>query len=146
MPTRLGEEYSINWRGIPPHMLREDIPVWMKFIEKYYIQFDKIYYDVAVGGPFLSELDKKDPLKRMWQYNNSKRLDALAIVGKEAWIIEVTSTPGLRAIGQLLTYVALWQEDDPLGLIERPILVCSAMDTDLLSSAAKYGISAYIMP
>lgn len=126
-------------------MLREDVPVWLKFLELYHQQFEKVYFDVLVGGPYLSAEEEKQPLKRMWRYNNSKRLDAVAKLKNEIWIIEVASVPGLRAIGQLLTYVALWQEDDPFGLIEKPVLVCSAVDTDLISSASKFGIVTYVI-
>lgn len=145
MPTYLGNPQSTLWRGNPPHMLREDIPTWLKFINQYYGQFESIYYDVLVGGPFLSPEEEKDPLKWMWRYNNSKRLDAVAKLKSEIWLIEVSSRPGLRAIGQLMTYVALWQEDDPFQIIERPVLVCEAIDTDLIYSASKYNIQTIVV-
>ena len=127
-------------------MLAEDVPVWFRFLDRYGSQFEELYYDTLVGGPALSKEEEKDGMKRMWRYNNSKRLDAVGKLKNEVWIIEVSARPGLRALGQLLTYVALWQEDDPFGLIERPILVCEAVDTDLISSAAKYGIQTYVIP
>lgn len=146
MPTHLGKKYLTTWRGRPPHMLQEDVPVWTKFIDKYSAYFKAIYYDVLVGGPSISAEEEKEPMKWMWRYNNSKRLDAVALLDKEVWIIEVASRPGLRAVGQLMTYVALWQEDDPLGLLEKPVLVCEHIDTDLIASAAKYGIQTIAMP
>lgn len=126
-------------------MLREDFPVWFRFLAKYDTLFREIYYDVLVGGPYLTPDELKDPLKRMWQYNNSKRLDAVIKVETETWLVEVSSRPGLRAIGQLMAYVAMWQDDDPFGLIERPILVCEFIDTDLIHAASKYGISTYVV-
>lgn len=146
MPTTLGTEYPTNWKGTPPHMLREDVPVWQRFQGKYSVLWKKLYLDVLVGGPFLSAEEEKDNMKRMWRYNNSKRLDALAVLENGVWIIEVTASPGLRALGQLLTYVSLWQDDDPLSLIETPVLVCETLDTDLISSAAKFGIVTYLLP
>lgn len=145
MPTTLGNPYPINYGGTPPHMLREDVPVWSKFQEKYSSLWKALYLDVLVGGPALTKEEEKDSFKRMWRYNNSKRLDALAVLEKEVWIIEVASKPGLRSLGQLLTYVSLWQEDDPFGLIEKPVLVCEVIDTDLISSAAKYGILTFVI-
>ena len=146
MPTTLGNEYPTTWQGTPPHMLREDVPVWHRFQERYSSLWKKLYLDVLVGGPFLSPGEEKDNMKRMWRYNNSKRLDALAVLENEVWIIEVTAAPGLRALGQLLTYVSLWQDDDPLSFIETPIIVCETIDTDLIASAAKYGIVTYVLP
>ena len=146
MPTQLGKTYSVNWRGHPPHMLFPDVPVWYSWLETYGSIIDELYYDCLLGGPWLSDQDKKDPLKRMWNYNLSKRADAIAIVGPEVWIIEVATSPGLRAVGQLLTYQNLWMEDPKIILPEKLVLVCSAIDTDLLSSAARYGILTYVTP
>ena len=145
MPTTLGPEYLPSFSGNPPHMLREDIPVWDKFREKYSPLWKKLFLDVLVGGPSLTPDEEKDGLKRMWRYNNSKRLDAVALLENEVWIIEVASNPGLRSLGQLMTYVALWQDDDPLGLLEIPVLVCEIQDTDLTMSATKYGIQTFVI-
>lgn len=146
MPTVLGRPYNTSWRGSPPHMLKEDVPIWLRFLDKYGDFYPGVYYDVAVGGPELSKEELEDPLKRMWLYNNSKRIDAVIKLPEEVMIIEVATRPGLRAIGQLLTYVSLWQEDDPWGLIERPYLISEHVDKDLIRSAAKYGISTIIVP
>lgn len=146
MPTQLGRPYSTGWLGSPPHMLREDVPIWQRFLSKYGAFYPEVYYDVAVGGPPLTKEELTDPIKKMWQYNNSKRIDAVIKLPEEVMIIEVSTTPGLRAIGQLLTYTALWQEDDPWGLIEKPYLVLEHMDKDLIRSASKYGIGVIVMP
>ena len=145
MPTTLGPEYQTSFAGNPPHMLREDIPIWNKFRLKYSSLWKRLFLDVLVGGPVITKEEELDGLKRMWRYNNSKRLDALAVTDQDVWIIEVSANPGLRALGQLLTYVSLWQDDDPFGMIERAVLVCETVDTDLLHSAAKYGILIYVM-
>lgn len=145
MPTNLGEPTTIDWRGTPPHMLREDIPVWSIFMDKYGSLFLRVYYDTLVGGPWLTPEEEKDRLKWMWRYNNSKRPDIIAERETEVWIIEVATRPGLRAIGQLLTYSALWLEDPKINKLEKMVLVAQAIDTDLISAASKYGISTYII-
>lgn len=146
MPTTLGPKYDTQWRGSPPHMLSQDIPVWYRYLEKYSDLFLALYYDVFLGGPVLTPTQQRDPLWRMWRANNAKRADAVAELEDEVWIIEVATRPGLRAIGQLMTYLALWQEDPPIPKIEIPVLVCEEVDTDLIASAAKYGIKTYVTP
>jgi len=146
MPTRLGPSYDVLWRGSPPHMLATDIPVWYRFLEKWGFLFTALYYDVLLGGPVLSQAQEEDPYWRMWRANTSKRADAIAELETELWIIEVARRPGLRSIGQLMTYMALWTEDPKITKIEVPVLVCEALDTDLIASAAKYGISTYVTP
>ncbi|MBA7607360.1 hypothetical protein ES703_14519 [subsurface metagenome] len=127
-------------------MLKPDVPVWYRFLEKWGHVIINLYYDCMLGGPALSPEEAKDPFKRMWRANLAKRADAIAELEKEVWIIEVSDTPGLRAIGQLLTYLSLWQEDPAIAKIERAVLVCNFVDTDLIASAAKYGIITYVMP
>lgn len=146
MPTELGRKYQLDWRGDPPHMLKPDVPVWYRFLEKWGFGFQSLWYDCALGGPWLSAEDLRDPMKVMWRANLVKRADAVAELEDAVWIIEVASFPGLRAIGQILTYMSLWQEDPKIDKIERGILVCSGLDTDLIASAAKYGIRVFYLP
>ena len=146
MPTELGKAYDIDWRGKPPHMLQTDIPVWYRFLTKWGFSFINLYYDCAVGGQFYSEKALEDKYIKMWSRLNAKRIDAVGESSKAVWIIEVATSPGLRAIGQLLVYRNLWNEDPK---IEKPVLialVCSVFDPDILSSAAALNIQSYVMP
>lgn len=127
-------------------MLSTDIPVWYRFLEKWGSLFTALYYDVLLGGPFLSPKQELDSYWRMWRANVSKRADAIAELENEVWIIEVAKRPGLRAIGQLMTYINLWIEDPKIEKLEIPVLVCEELDTDLISSAARYGMRTYVMP
>ncbi len=145
MPTSLGRSYTIGWRGNPPHMLKPDVPVWYRFLEKYESYFEKLYYDCLLGGPTLTEEQLKDPMLRMYRSNYSKRADTIAELSDQIWIIEVAERPGLRAVGQLQVYRSLWVEDSPILKPEKMVLVATAVDQDLLASAARMGIEIYIV-
>ncbi len=146
MPTHLGKSFEIDWRGRPPHMLDQDIPVWYRFLENYGFMFQNLYYDVFVGGPWYSEEKLKDPLFYAWRALNAKRIDALAETEKDLWLIEVNSNPGLRAVGQLQVYLKLWEEDPKIDKPVQLVLVCAVVDPDLLSAASSLGILSYVMP
>jgi len=146
LPTYLGKSFSIDWRGRPPHMLDTDIPVWYRFLRVYGHLFNKLYYDCFVGGPWHTEEELEDPMTRMWRANTAKRLDALAVLEDEIWIIEVASAPGLRSVGQLQSYRVLYLEDPKFDKIEKMILVLEHIDQDVISAAAAYGILCYSMP
>ena len=146
MPTTLGKPYSIDWRGYPPHMLFADVPVWYSWLEIYGKYIDKLYYDCLLGGPWMTEEALQDKLTYQWAYNNSKRADAIAELENEVWIIEVATSPGLRAVGQLLSYLSLWVEDPKIEKQEKMVLVCAELDTDLIACAARYGIITYVTP
>ncbi len=145
MPTDLGKSYALDWRGDPPHMLKRDIPVWYRFLESWGPGFLNLYYDCLLGGPFLTQEEKKDPLKWMWRVNLAKRADAIAELEDELWIIEVAPDPGLRVIGQLQTYRALWLRDPKINKIERMILVSEVPNEDLFDAASMFGISIYLI-
>ena len=145
MPTDIGKPYPLTWRGKPPHMLDRDIPVWYRFLEKFGDPFTALYYDVLLGGPFLTPEEKKDPLKRDWQYLLSKRMDVLAELRDEIWIIEVVHVCGMRSLGQVQTYHALWLQDPKIDKPPVKVLVTETIDEDLLSSAGVQGISVFII-
>ena len=145
MPTTLGQKYLTTWRGSPPHMLAPDVPVWWRFLDKYGEYFQTLYYDSLLGGPFLTPEEEQDPLQRMWRFNTSKRADAIAELSTEVWIIEVASYPGLRAVGQLQVYQALWIEDPKISKPERLALVAERIDNDLGAACGKFGIQVYLV-
>ena len=145
MPTFIGKPYTIAWNGSPPHMLPPDIPVWYRWLKLYNSFIVKLYYDVLLGGPFLTEEQRADSFQRMWAYNISKRADVLIETSSEVWIIEVSQFPGIRAIGQLQVYQTLWIEDPKIIKPERLILVCETIDNDIGAAAGKFGIQVYMV-
>ena len=145
MPTDLGKPYTLDWRGDPPHLLQPDIPLWYRFLEKWGSGFINLWYDCLLGGPYLTQEEKKDPLKWMWRVNLAKRADAIAELIDEVWIIEVASNPGLRVIGQLQTYRALWLRDPKINKMERLILLSELPNEDLFDAASMHGILIYVL-
>lgn len=145
MPTILGPKYSTDWRGKPPHMLAPDIPVWYRFLKEWAAHFVALYYDCLLGAPEMTPEEEKDPMKTMWRAVTSKRADAIAETKGEAWIIEVSAYPGMKAIGQLLTYHTLWLQDQKIGKPVKLILVGDQVDQDIESSCGPYGIRLHLV-
>ncbi len=145
MPTTLGQEFRLDWRGRPPHMLDPDVPVWYRFLERHGAPFVALYYDVLLGGPWLTPEQEQDPMQRMWRANTAKRADALAELENELWIIEVSAYPGLRAMGQLAVYNALWKEDPKINKPVRLVLVAERIDNDLGAAIAAAGMLVYLV-
>lgn len=131
MPTTLGNEYSPLWRGNYPHMLEEDRPVWERFLNQYANLFERIYYDVRVGGVYPGPEYGDKKMRRSFYEVTAKRIDALGELRDEIWIMEVALHPGLRATGQLLTYRALWFDDIKILKPAKAVLVATSVDDDL---------------
>jgi len=93
----------------------------------------------------LTKEEEADPLKRMWRYNTSKRADAIAETSTETWLIEVADYPGLRAVGQLLVYKTLWDEDPKIKKPVDLVLVSERIDVDLATACVSAGIKSYIV-
>lgn len=140
MPTKLGNPYSPLWRGSYPHMLKEDWPVWDLYLQRNAAQFQRIYYDVCVGGVWAEGPNVTEADQKMFFQNTAKRIDALGEMEKELWLIEVASRPGLRAVGQLQTYVALWLADPQIHKPFKAVLVCNSIDADLQKAIEFYGM------
>jgi len=145
MPTFLGPNYSTSWRGKPPHMLAPDIPIWYRFLDEWAPHFDKLYYDCLLGGPDLTAEQLADPMKRMSRALLSKRADAIAETKDETWLIEVSASPGMRALGQLLTYHELWKQDPQISKTIRLVLVADVIDPDIRPAYAPHLISVHLV-
>lgn len=126
-------------------MLPPDIPVWYRFLDKWNHLIVNLWYDCLLGGPILSDQEELDPLKRSWRYVTAKRPDAIIETRNEVWIVEVASNPGLRALGQCLTYLSLWAEDPKITKIERSVLIVQTLDTDLGAAAARFGVLLFVV-
>ena len=140
MPTDLGQPFKQSWRGRYPHMLKEDVPVWDLFLDRNPNLFQRLYYDVRIGGVYPGPEHGDEVMRKMFYDNTAKRIDALGELEEEIWIIEVATRPGLRAIGQLQTYMALWWEDPKIPKTVRPVLVCQYIDADLQKAMEFYGV------
>lgn len=126
-------------------MLPPDIPIWWRFLEKWGHEVKTLYYDCLLGGPFLTPEQELDPVQRSWRHVTSKRPDAIIETEKEVWIIEVSANPGLRAMGQCIAYLALWQEDPKILKPERAVLIVETLDTDLGAACGKFGVQVYVL-
>jgi len=140
MPTELGEPYLQSWRGRYPHMLPEDKPVWDLFLDRNPNLFEKIYYDVRIGGVMPGPEIGDEKMRLMFWQNTAKRIDAVGELKNEVWIIEVATRPGLRAMGQLLTYYPLWFEDPKIIKPTKAVLVCQSIDEDLRRALEYNGV------
>ena len=142
MPTDIGKYYSPTWRGKYPHMLREDYDLWNRFLDKYAPEILKVYYDVRVGQGGAIAQGETDKWTEMYRAVTAKRIDALVEFENEVWLVEVATSPGLRAVGQLATYLTLYALDPKIPKPTIPILVCSDLDPDLLTALNLYSMRA----
>ena len=146
MPTDLGDPFEITWRGAPEQMLPPDVPLWHLFLDRYASNFKRFYYNVRVGGPSFEGLKIDLAYAKMWYASTAKRIDAIAEKENEILIIEVASSPYLRAVGQCLTYLFLWNEDPKIDKPARSVLLCYFIDSDLERILKHYQVEIIKIP
>lgn len=93
----------------------------------------------------MTRVEGQDPMQRMWKSLISKRADAIAETQTHVWLIEVSAYPGMRALGQLLTYQTLWRQDPQIKKPDKLILVADAVDPDISPTFELYGVSLHLV-
>ena len=141
MPTDLGEPFDITWRGDPQQMLPSDVPLWHRYLDAHAQEFMKFYYNVRVGGPDITKIVADEAMKKMWYAATAKRIDAIGEKKDEIWIIEVAASPYLRAVGQCLSYLYLWNLDPKIDKPPKMVLLCYYLDSDIEKVLTHHGVS-----
>lgn len=128
-----------------PGMLPREIIVFREWLRQHEKEFDRFDYNVRIG-------DGQDPgpsfppeIRKMAQDNSKKRLDAVGWQGRRATIIEVKDRAGASAIGQLVTYDALWRRERPAEPAPALLLVANRIAPDVLPVLARAGIQLAIV-
>lgn len=109
----LGEPFPPTWRGRPPAMLDADVPVWHAFLDQRGAEFTRFFYNVRITSEDLAARFPRAEDRSIAEALLPKRIDAVGERGADIWLIEVAETPGLRSLGQLLTYRTLWAREHP---------------------------------
>jgi len=123
-----------------PHMLAEDNRVWTTFLQTDEHRLREVWYDVRVGQPVFLTLPTSEMEKRIADGLTRKRIDVVASVEDSIWVIEVKPRANMYALGQVLSYVRLFElEYQSSGRIV-PVIVCDEIDQDLIDEFDEFGV------
>jgi len=114
-----------------PHLLAEDIEIWLAFLETYGNRFTSFDYDVRVGKGRPAQGDHTPEIQKMAIDLSQKRIDAVGHTDGAIMIIEITPHAGMKTIGQLMTYPILYKETFNPTLPVFPLLVCRELNPDI---------------
>lgn len=144
MPTDFGNDFAPTWEGRPPGMSPEDYGLWQRWRLPQIHRYEKYNFNVR--------LIRDDPLPpnlptnmiKMWKDNNAKRIDVLGWGGSTVDIIELRTSAGLSAIGQLIGYFRFLLAQPPSTSPLRMILVTDRADGTVRDAAEFSNISIEI--
>lgn len=94
-----------------PHMRTDEARIWTRFLETTTLEFEKIIYDLHLGTGVLPLPSDPDYMRRLLSAVTKKRVDAVGETNTDIWIFEVKPRISMSALGQLVTYFELYQEE-----------------------------------
>ncbi len=143
MATRLGTPWPPIISRTPPHMAPEDYEIYRAWWPQHASKATLVFYDVGVGSGRTDTipLNAPDNFAGAWIHNTQKRIDMLAVMPGEVWLIELRHYATSNAIGRLLQYKLLWEEDPQLQGKLRLFLVSNSHDPDLDKLAKMNGVT-----
>ncbi len=123
-----------------PHMFPLDIAIWKRFLKKFDANYNSFKYDIKVGEgrPPLKHWDKAT--KRMQEILTKKRIDAVGFGPSFVDVIEVKPSAGPSALGQIITYTALFKNTFDTDLPVRPVIVTDTPEPDMVRLTDELGI------
>jgi hypothetical protein len=104
-------------------------------------EYDLLEFNVRVGQG--QEIQPGVTGATAQQFSNitRKRIDIAAHFGTLVDLVEVKPRASMGAIGQLLGYRHLWQEDFPLIAVRQLLVLAQVADSDVSRAAAAQGIT-----
>lgn len=126
-----------------PHMLAEDIVVWTDFLKANGPLIKEVWYDVKCGSAMSLPVGATDIQRAVAMGVSRKRIDVVAHVGNEYWVVEVKPYGNMVAFGQVMAYSRLFASEYEVDGPVIPCVVCSKVDRDLVDDFAGQGVLVF---
>ena len=122
-----------------------DIAIWERFLEKYAADYEGFDYDIKVGTGSIPKEGTPENYARMQQVLSKYRIDAVGFKNGEIEIIEVKPEASTVAVGQIVTYVDLYNRDFKPTQKVVGVIVTDKEVGDMKYLTEKYGMRYYIV-
>lgn len=123
-----------------PHMLMEDAGVWTNFLKAGSVVITRVWYDVRVGSMVFTGPAMDEMTMRIAAGLTRKRIDAILEVEGNTWVVEIKPYANMYAVGQILTYVRLFEQEYSYPGELSAVLLCNDYDEDLIEELEEFGI------
>lgn len=104
-------------------MSARDLELWVRFREIFGKDFKQFYFDVLVGEGSIELPEEEEEIRRMVEQTSRLRIDAVGEKENEWWMMELRPYASAGAIGSILTYKTLWEEDPPDDRLVTPVII-----------------------
>ena len=128
-----------------PHMYAAESNIWRRWLEIYGKDYLRFSYDLHVGKLYPS-LENQDPKwKRGAEAVYLKRIDVVGYQADTETVFEVKIRAGLGALGQIIGYLALYEEQFSPATELKGAIVCDGVDPNVRWILEDHGIELYVM-
>jgi len=129
-----------------PGMLPREVVIWRNWLKLHESEYDRFDYNCRIGAGHDPGPGWPDNIRQMAIANTQLRIDACAYQAEVATLIEVKDRAGASAVGQLLTYEAVWLQDFPQGPPPSLILVTNRLQNNIMPLVRKANIRLDVVP
>lgn len=139
------ESFKYEIRYWYPHMRKEDIAIWERFITAYPTAYDTVIYDLAVGSGSPVSPGEEEVLAGGFKTLTQRKIDVVAQAPGTLDIIELKPDAGPSALGQVKGYVTLYKRDVNPSANPRPVLITDRLKPDMKELAEAQGVTLIIV-
>lgn len=129
-----------------PGMQIDEILVWKAFLYTNQANYDRFDYNVRLGAGVDPGPSVVEPYRGMSIKLSQLRLDAVGWQGGVPTIFEVERYAKPRNVGQILTYLAAWQNAGLSTVDPHLAIVAASYNPTIQPVLDQHGIDLYIMP
>jgi hypothetical protein len=126
-----------------PHMLPKDRRIWTRFLESGIVIIDEVWYDIHVGRGVDIPETANEMTRAIRDAITRKRIDVVARIGEEYWVIEVKPRADMYALGQVQTYVRLFTAEFRVFQQTQPVIICDEVDEDVVYLFEEFDVKVF---
>lgn len=141
-PAQLLQDLRLKFPG----MLPRECLIFAEWLKAHGDEFDTYDFNRRIGAGHDPGASWPDYVRVQAIANTQLRIDAVAMKAGAPTIIEVKDRAGASAIGQLVTYDAVWREDYPTGPAPALILVTNRVQPNILPLIRRANIRLDVVP
>src|SRR3990167_1253250 len=127
-----------------PHMSPVDKIIWDRFIHNHPDKFVRVWYDFRIGDedPVPEELSAS--VRSAWWDLSYWRVDVIGETANHIYVIEVKPFANSKAIGQALSYAAIFRTDEEPGLPVSPVVITDRIFPTTQRVADMLGVELWV--
>lgn len=129
-----------------PHMYLAESEIWRRWLKIHRTKYLKFDYDIHVGRPWPEHLALPEKWKRGAESVYLKRIDVVGYQPDTVTVFEVKPHAGLGSLGQIIGYLALYEEQFSPREELKGAIVTELVDPNIARILEEHGIDLYVLP